>query len=118
MHVGMGAAADVGALRAMWHLGLWGAAARVPGGERVLWLLATGCLMLAVGGLADAMEAIPVRFPRWFALGLAAFTAGGALLLPLSGFWLLVPPAVAALARRYLRSDWAPGRSGSLPLPR
>ena len=59
------------------------------------WFLLAGLLLLMLGGVVDAMEKARMRPGRhlgWLMLAAAAFLL---VLIPLSGTWLLLPPAFA-----------------------
>lgn len=64
----------------------------------IFWFLMSGFLMLMAGWLAHLLER-GRALPRSFGLALGAFSLGGALLIPLSGFWLGLIPALVAWRR-------------------
>ena len=82
--------------------GLWNTVASVQGRPEAVWFIAAGLQLILLGALANWIEArgpgepLP-RFLGWTLLGFAIL---GAVLIPISGFWLLVPPAVGILLRR------------------
>lgn len=63
------------------------------------WFLVAGILFMLVGGLVDWLEGQHLRPPRFLGYGFAALAAVAVFLMPLSGFWLFFPAAVA-LSRR------------------
>jgi Family of unknown function (DUF6463) len=89
--------------------GPWNALADHPESELAFWFILSGWLMVLAGGLADALEGQGVAPPHWFAGGLLAVVLVGLILMPVSGFWLLLPPAVGALRRRSPHRSGAPG---------
>jgi hypothetical protein len=78
--------------------GLWNTVAGVQGRPLAFWFVAAGFLVALVGALTSWIEArmAPPRFLGWTLL---AFAVVGIVMIPVSGFWLLLPPAVALAAR-------------------
>ncbi len=76
-------------------------AARGDDGGRslALWFLIAGLMLALVGILVDAIEAGDRPLPRGFGVALLALALAGIAVVPLLGFWLLLPPAVAVIAR-------------------
>jgi len=71
----------------------------VQGRPLAFWFIAAGFLVALAGALTSWIEARlePPRFLGWTLLG---FAAVGIVMMPVSGFWLLLPPGVALVARR------------------
>lgn len=65
-----------------------------PEMEAAFWWVAAGLGMVMVASLAWLCEARTGRLPVPFAVLLLAFTAFGVVLMPSSGFWLFLIPAV------------------------
>lgn len=66
--------------------------------QYLVWFLVAGVGLILMGVLAlGYREALPAGF-GW---GLLALSVLGVLLLPTSGFWLLIPQALFALATAY-----------------
>jgi len=63
------------------------------------WFLISGLLLLVAGGLIDMLEQAQVRMPVLLGAGMLAIMALVLLLMPRSGTWLLLPPALALLGR-------------------
>ncbi len=103
-HVGIGLVTYRGVIGGSLAAGLWNTLATSDDSALAFWFLVSGLLMMMLGGLADSFEALEIRFPRWFGVGLLLLMVTGILLSPVSGFWLLLPPTVATLGRRYDRS--------------
>lgn len=64
-------------------------------GERglVFWFLMMSPLLLMLGQLCLFLAQRGIAPPRWLGLEVLALTVCCALLMPVSGFWLLIPPA-------------------------
>ena len=71
-----------------------------PGRAAAFWFLATGAFALLAGSLVDDAEARSARLPVRFGWGLTAVALIGGVLLPVSGFWLLLVPGIGALRAR------------------
>lgn len=89
-------------LRAIVRDGVVDAVARAPDRRLALWFLLFGLSTVQMGGLtqwAHRCTGTLLAFHEWALLGISGL---GALLLPRSGFWLVLPSAVLALiaARR------------------
>jgi Family of unknown function (DUF6463) len=80
--------------------GFWGGVVRDPSLAAVTWFVLFGALLLIVGLALSTMEkkALPIPLSiGWLLLGL---TVLGIALMPRSGFYLVLVPAMAILARR------------------
>lgn len=64
----------------------------------LFWFLMTGFCMILAGWLAHVLERARA-LPGSFAVALGAFSLTGAVLIPVSGFWLGLIPAVVAWRR-------------------
>jgi hypothetical protein len=82
--------------------GLWNTVASVQGRAEAVWFIAAGLQLILLGALALWIEARSPRepLPRFLGWTLLAFAVAGVVLMPVSVFWLLLPPAVGILARR------------------
>ena len=76
------------------------------------WFVMTGFSMITTGWLAHTLEQRGA-LPTSFAFAFGAFSLGGALLIPASGFWLGLLPALLA----WRRSRRAEGRSREAQRP-
>lgn len=65
----------------------------------VVWFLLFTPPLLLLGFLLDHLEANRQPIPSAIGYGLLAMTAIGVLLMPDSGFWLVIAPAVAIVRR-------------------
>jgi hypothetical protein len=63
------------------------------------WFLYTGFALALIGAWMNELEIQGRRFPGYLVASLAALTGAGALIMPQSGFWLLIPPVVGAILR-------------------
>ncbi len=70
-----------------------------PDRGAVFWFFYTGFALALIGGWMNECEAEARRFPTYLVATLAAMTGAGLLIMPASGFWLLIPPVVGALLR-------------------
>jgi hypothetical protein len=80
--------------------GVWNAVAGDPRRGLAFWFLLSGGFVLLLGAVTDSIERRtggPV--PRILGSGLLLVAAVGILVEPPSGFWLFLPPALAALRR-------------------
>lgn len=59
----------------------------------VFWFLMTSPLLLMLGQLCLFLAKRGIAPPRWLGFEVLALTVCCALLMPVSGFWLLLPPA-------------------------
>jgi hypothetical protein len=66
------------------------------------WFLITGFVLLALGDLARRLEARGMVLPASLGWQMLAIGVGGAALMPVSGFWLVIPQGawIAVRARR------------------
>jgi Family of unknown function (DUF6463) len=66
----------------------------------VVWFVLCGAAMF-IGGLAiSALENATQSVPKSIGWCLLGYTLIGLLLMPASGFWLVLPPAMAVLLRK------------------
>jgi hypothetical protein len=71
---------------------------RDPERNAALWYLTTGALLFALGQLARATQVRTGDVPRPLGWGLLAVAVPGVVVLPLSGFWLVLGQALLVLA--------------------
>jgi hypothetical protein len=87
-------------LQRMAELGIWNSVARDPQLATPSWFILFGALLLVCGVTLSALErAAQGAVPRAVGWGLVALATLGVVLMPVSGFWLAYPPAVAILRR-------------------
>jgi hypothetical protein len=81
--------------------GWWGGIAHDPMLSAVTWFMLFGFPLLVAGIALHAVERTPATIPVAIAWWLLAGTALGLALMPTSGFYLLLPPALVLLRRHY-----------------
>ena len=86
-------------LRLLWSEGLWNTVNGQPVREAVFWFLCTGIVLLIVGVLVNQAERTGLTIPRFVTWSFAALVLIGVLVMPISGIWLMIPPAVGMLIR-------------------
>lgn len=64
------------------------------------WFLLTGGTLMIAGGLVGEIECRKSRLPAFLTWSFAAITLIGILIMPLSGFWLLLVPTAGLIAQR------------------
>ena len=69
-----------------------------PGREAAFWFLFTGFAILVIGGLVDYLEKHDLAIPLFVGVSTAILTIIGIIVMPMSGFWLMIIPLVG-LAR-------------------
>jgi hypothetical protein len=70
-----------------------------PDRGAVFWFFYTGFALALLGAWIDEREAEARRFPGYLVASLAALTGAGVIIMPRSGFWLLIPPVLGAIVR-------------------
>jgi len=81
-------------------IGVWDAP---PARGRIFWFLVTGFALIAIGLLATQLERSGVAIPWSFIVFFGLLTLTGVVLMPASGFWLLLFPVAVCLIRRLRR---------------
>ncbi len=61
------------------------------------WFLVSGGLIFTLGQFTDWTEQRDTTLPPSLGWGLLTLGTGGAFLMPISGFWLVIPQAIAIL---------------------
>ena len=101
LHVAFGAVMGAGVMRGMLERGLFNSVDGNPMAMAITWFMLFGVPLALLGMTitalerAQALEAV-ARPMGWALLALLAVCA---LLMPMSGFWLFLPPAIALLRR-------------------
>ena len=81
---------------------------RDPERHAALWFLTTGALLVVLGQLARSMQEQTGEVPRSLGWGLLAIAVPGVVLLPGSGFWLVVGQALLMLFGARTKPDARP----------
>jgi hypothetical protein len=91
-------------LRSTWDAGVVGAVEADPAlADRRgvgFWYVVAGVGVGLLGGVVREGEVRTGVIPRWFGWSMLGLAAGGATLMPRSGFWSFAVPGVLALRRR------------------
>jgi hypothetical protein len=71
--------------------------------EVAFWHVASGTMMVLLGALVHWAQARTATLPAFLGWSLLAFGAAGAILVPVSGFWAVLPQAglILAVSRRH-----------------
>ena len=99
IHLSFGIAFMHETLALLWSERLWNTVNGQPPREAVFWFLCSGIMLLIVGVMVDRMERERLAIPRFVTGLFAALTAIGVVVMPISGIWLLIPPAAGMVAR-------------------
>lgn len=84
----------------IWQAGVFNTVAGDPVIGAVVWSLLFGCVAF-IGGLSvNALESASIPVPKTLGSCLLALAIVGVILVPVSGFWLLLPVAFTVLTRR------------------
>lgn len=67
------------------------------GVNSAFWFFYAGFLLLILGGAMMRLERQGAGLPLWMAWALLAFAVSGAVMMPRSGFWLLLVPVAGIL---------------------
>jgi Family of unknown function (DUF6463) len=92
-------------IRNIVRSGVWNSVGADPMRGAVVWFFFAGLFMFMLGLTIDRLEdsALP-HFSRATGLALLLTSALGIILMPMSGFWLMLPPALA-LCRKDISRD-------------
>ena len=87
-------------LALLWSEGLWNSVNGQPPREQVFWFLCTGIMLLIVGVLVNQVEGQGLTVPRFVTWMFTGLVVVGVVVMPISGIWLLIPPALGMVIRR------------------
>ena len=87
-------------LALLWSERLWNTVNGQPIREAVFWFLCTGIVLLIVGVLVNQVEREGLAIPRFVTWSFAGLVVVGVVVMPISGIWLLIPPAAGMVFRR------------------
>jgi hypothetical protein len=85
---------------AVWQAGVFDTVVGHPEIGAVVWSLLFGCVAFIGGLTVNALESASVAVPKNIGWCLLALAIVGVVLVPLSGFWLLLPVAFTVLTRK------------------
>ena len=68
-----------------------------PAREAAFWFLFSGFFMLLLGALVDWYESKEIALPPFFGWGLLTIALIGVVVMPISGFWLILIPAIGVI---------------------
>ena len=85
------------------NAGLIGVWDNSPVNGLFFWFLVTGFVLIALGLLAARLESAGVGIPVSFTVFFGLLTVAGVVLMPASGFWLLLFPVAVSLIRHFRR---------------
>jgi hypothetical protein len=88
---------------------------RDPERAAALWCLTTGGLLVVLGQLARSVQARTGAVPRSLGWGLLALAVPGVVLLPASGFWLVLGQALLVLRGAQTTQDGPGAPAGASP---
>jgi hypothetical protein len=74
------------------------------GREAAFWFLFGGFALMLIGGLVDRLERFGEHLPAFLGWSFAVLTILGVIVMPASGFWLLIPPTAGMIRRS--RRKW------------
>ena len=73
------------------------AAAKTPSTKLAVWFVLFGMAFAVIASLSLSLEKAGLELPQFGVWVLISLTAVGLMLIPLSGFWLILPPLLAML---------------------
>ena len=98
LHLAVGSLAYAGPLAAIGRDRFFNAVDGHIDRDAAFWFMLTGLLLVLLGQLVRRAQRRLGTLPAFLGWSLLALSAVGALLMPFSGFWLLLVAAVLALA--------------------
>jgi hypothetical protein len=103
LHVGYGLTKHATQWRDIAAAGFFDAVAGHAARGHAAWFLLCGPVLLLAGLVLDALEASRVRAPALAGIAALVLIVFGLVLMPRSGFWLAIPPAIALTLRAIRR---------------
>jgi len=73
-----------------------------PDREMAFWFIFFGFLLIVFGALIDWCESKGIKLPLFLGWGLLTITIIGVMLMPVSGFWLVIVPSIGAIRDKAL----------------
>ena len=99
IHIAVGFVVFGEPLRAIVRDGVWNAVDGHAGRPLAFWFVFLGLFTIVYGSLVDWMEGRGNQLPRHSGWGFLVLVTLGVVMMPASGGWLLLPPAIGALVR-------------------
>lgn len=97
VHTAFGLIFQRGTLAVLWGEGLVNTVNGQPEREFAFWFIFFGLLAILFGLLVDWCEKRQLGLPRFLGWALLVLTSVCVVIMPISGGWLLLPPAVGAM---------------------
>ena len=98
-HTAVGIAFFGGAYRELLGRGLYNTVSSEQAAAAV-WFALFGAVLLIVGMLVSALESHHAAIPKAVGVALLLLTVLGVVLMPVSGFWLMLPAVAAILLKK------------------
>lgn len=93
-------------LAVLWSEGVFNTVNGQPNREATFWFLYTGFLLILFGFMVDRLERSRLKIPTMVIVGFGLITIVGAVVMPISGIWLMLPPFIGmSLYNRRTRGD-------------
>ena len=86
-------------LAVLWNEGLINTVNGQPEREFVFWFMAFGIMAMIFGAFVNWCEKRCVPLPRFLGWSLLTFTIAVVTIMPISGGWLVLIPAIGAILR-------------------
>lgn len=101
-------------LREMASAGLWNSTGMDPMRNLVFWFLSFGFVLMILGSVTDWIERqLPGALPSALGWSLLLLMVIGIIVMPASGFWLLIPALYGCLrTRRKTTQSFAVAQAG------
>ena len=100
LHSAMGFALGGQSLAEIVEVGFFGAVNGQPSREAIFWFLFFGFLLMLVGHLVNSLESRHIVIPKSFGYGLLVMTIFGLMIMPISGWWLALAPAIGLVVKQ------------------
>lgn len=99
IHTVFGLVVFRGIFETLFSEGLFNTVNQQPDREAAFWFLFSGFALLIIGVLVNWIERTLTTFPLCISWSFLILTLAGVFIMPISGFWLLLVPAVGLLVR-------------------
>lgn len=98
IHTAFGLIAGAGTLRQMLAIGVFNSAEATHMSQALSWYLLFGAPLALLGMSITLLERSgTLAGTRGLGIGLLCLLVAGVVLMPMSGFWLIIPPVIALL---------------------